>query len=128
METESSNGIYFLDVKVSRNSNKFTTSVYRKPTNLPWYHFFFLVLFLFVFKLNAIKSLVFRSYYICSDYFLLHSELQFLNNYFVSNGFPSGLVHSVIRHFLYHKFTNGINYNANNRLFQYFSLPYFDLK
>ena len=32
METESSNSLSFLDVKVSRNNNKFTTSVYRKPT------------------------------------------------------------------------------------------------
>ena len=79
----------------------------------------------FMFKLNSIKSLVFRSYSICSDYFLLLSGFQFLNNYFVSNGFPSGLVHSVIRHFLDHKFTNGINNNANDRPVQYFSLPYF---
>ena len=104
METESSNSLSFLDVKVSRNNNKFTTSVYRKPTfsglGTSFFNFFS-----FMFKLNAIKSLVFRSYSICSDYFLLQCEFQFLNNYFVSNGFPSGLVHSVIRHFFYHKFT-----------------------
>ena len=124
METKSSNSLSFLDVKVSRNNNKFTTSVYGKPTfsGLGTSFFSFIP---FLFKLNAIKSLVFRSYSICSDYFLLHCEFQFLNNYFVSNGFPSGLVHSVIRHFLDHKFTNGINNNANDRPVQYFSLPYF---
>ena len=32
VETESSNSLSFLDVNISRSNNKFTTSVYRKPT------------------------------------------------------------------------------------------------
>ena len=32
VETESSKSLSFLDVNISRSNNKFTTSVYRKPT------------------------------------------------------------------------------------------------
>ena len=46
METESSNSLSFLDVKVSCNNNKFTTSVFRKPTFSGLGTSFFLVLFL----------------------------------------------------------------------------------
>ena len=122
METESSNSLFFWTSKF------LVITISSQPQYIENLYFFITIFFSFipfVFKLNAIKSLIFRSYSICTDYFLLHSEFQFLNNYFASNGFPSELVHSVISHFLVHKFTNGINYNANNRPVQYFSLPYF---
>ena len=99
VETESTNSLSFLDVNVSRFNNKFITSVYRKPTfSGQGISFFSFTLFLF--KLNTIKTLVFRSYSICSNYHDRHKEFNFLKDFFVSNGFPANLILSVIKHFL----------------------------
>ena len=77
VETESSNSLFFFDVSISRLNNKFITSVYRKPTfSGQGISFFSFTPFLF--KLNAIKTLIFRSHTICSSYHAMHSQFDFL--------------------------------------------------
>ena len=83
METESSNSLFFWMSKflvITISSQRQCIENLHFPALVPVFFSFIP----FVFKINAIKSLVFRSYSICSDYFLLHSEFQFLINYFVS--------------------------------------------
>ena len=125
VETESSNSLSFLDVSVSRLNNKFITSVYRKPTfSGQGISFFSFTPFLF--KLNAIKTLIFRSYTICSSYHAMHSEFDFLRNFFISNGFPSNLISSVIRNFL-NKRQDPQNFTVshNDNPVRYYVFPYF---
>ena len=130
VETESSNSLSFLDVNVSRFNNKFITSVYRKPTfSGQGISFFSFTPFLF--KLNAIKTLVFRSYSICSNYHDMHKEFNFLKDFFVSNGFPANLILSVIKHFLDRRINNTtitttttVPDEATEHI-KYISLPFF---
>ena len=77
----------FLDIKIKRETNKFVTSIYRKPT------FTGLMSKFYDFspqdyKLNLIATLVCRAYRICSDYFFLHDEITTLKTVLQGNGFP----------------------------------------
>ena len=107
-ETENNNIISFLDVKVERSNDGFVTSVYRKPTfsGQGTSYFSFCS---FLFKVNAIKTLIHRAFRISSNYFKMNDEFDFLPKYFRNNGYPSGLIHSHIKNFL-----NKALYNNEN--------------
>ena len=96
METESTNSLSFLDVLVSRQNNEFVKSVFRKSSfsGLGISFFSFCTK---QFKTNAVLTLVNRAYKICSNYFLLHDEFQFLTTFFQNNGFPRQLFQSKIK-------------------------------
>ena len=98
-ETENNNSISFLDVKVERSNDGFVTSVYRKPTfsGQGTSYFSFCS---FLFKVNAIKTLIYRAFKISSNYFKMNEEFDFLLRYFRNNGYPSFLIHSHIKNFL----------------------------
>ena len=98
-ETENNNSIFFLDVKVERSNDGFVTSVYRKPTfsGQGTSYFSFCS---FLFKVNAIKTLIHRAFKISSNYFKMNEEFDFLLRYFRNNGYPSFLIHSHIKNFL----------------------------
>ena len=98
-ETENNNSISFLDVKVERSNDGFVTSVYRKPTfsGQGTSYFSFCS---FLFKVNAIKTLIHRAFKISSNYFKMNEEFDFLLRYFRNNGYPSFLIHSHIKNFL----------------------------
>ena len=53
----------------------------------------------FLFKVNAIKTLIHRAYRISSNYFKMNEEFDFLLKYFRNNGYPSFLIHSHIKNF-----------------------------
>ena len=59
--------IYFLDIKISRENNKFTTSVYRKPTFsrvLTNFGSFILKSY----KHNLLFTLLHRAFKLCSNF------------------------------------------------------------
>ena len=122
-EIESDNCLSFLDVKVSRKDSKFHTSVYRKPTfsglGLSFFSFCSLR-----FKINAVKTLVFRAYNICSGYVCLHKEFEFLCEFFCNNGYPKFLVHKVISNFLNSRYEQSVMKTESCESV-YLSLPYF---
>ena len=66
-ENEINGTISFLDIKISRLNNKFTTSVYRKSsfTGLGMNFFSFCTP---QFKINSIRTLIFRAFNICSNF------------------------------------------------------------
>ena len=77
----------FLDIKIKRDSEKFTTSIYRKPT------FTGLMSKFYDFspkdyKVNLIATLVCRAYRICSDYFAFDNEISTLKTVLQGNGYP----------------------------------------
>ena len=73
----------FLDTQIFKTDNKFHSTVYRKNTfsGLGLSYFSFCS---FRFKINAIKSLLYRAFNVCSDYFTLHNEFEFLKSYFTT--------------------------------------------
>ena len=95
MYTEENCFLSFLDADIKENKNKFSASVYRKPTfsGLGISYFSFCS---YRFKIDSITTLLHRAFNICSNYHLMHHEFQFLRNFFVQNGFPEFLVQSNI--------------------------------
>ena len=81
VEIEKERKLPFLDIEVHNLGDKFTTSVYRKPT-------FTGLMSKFCsaspvkYKRNLIITLVTRAYKICSSYFDLHRDLEFFLNHY----------------------------------------------
>ena len=85
----------FLDIKIKRDSEKFTTSIYRKPT------FTGLMSKFYDFspkdyKVNLIATLVCRAYRICSDYFAFDNEISTLKTVLQGNGYPFNLLREML--------------------------------
>ena len=81
----------FLDVKVIKGEQEFTTSIYRKPTFTGLFSKFY------SFspkknKENLISTLTFRAYKICSDFLSFHNEIQFLKKTLQANGYPLNFI------------------------------------
>lgn len=87
-ESESGGELPFLDIKVNNCNGGFSTSVYRKPTftGLTTKFSSFIPV---AYKRNLVLTLVTRAYHICSSYFSLHSELQFIKQMLLANGFST---------------------------------------
>ena len=93
-ENESDNCLAFLDVLVSRENGRFTTTVYRKPTfrglYVRWDSFCCKRR-----KLNLISTLVSRAVNICSPS-KLNSELDNITNILSSNGYPPNTIRYIM--------------------------------
>ena len=94
-ETENNNSTSFLDIGLLRVSENIETRVFRKATNadLPthWQSFTSLQ-----WKHSTLKSLVYRSYIVCSNEKHLHSELKYLRKVFhQNNGYPHWFINRV---------------------------------
>ena len=76
METERENKLSVLEVEVIQEQDKFTTTIYRKPTFSGVYSNFesFLPL---VYKFGMVYTLVYRCFGICSNWTQFHTELIF---------------------------------------------------
>ena len=53
-----------------------------------------------LFKINAVKTLLFRCYALSSNWSAFHEEITFLKNFFQNNNYPLKLVENCIRNFL----------------------------
>ena len=95
MEIENNNSIAFLDVLVSKNNCRLTTTVHRKPTHTDRYlnyrsnHHPLI-------KLGIIKCLRNRALNVCSEG-NLPSELNRLYNVFRANGYPSSRINNSLK-------------------------------
>ena len=72
-EVEQNNSFSFLDVKICRENDRFTTSIYRKPT----FSGVFIHFDSFIptsYKHGLVKTLMFRYFKICSSYEKIHNE------------------------------------------------------
>ena len=77
IEHENNKQLPFLGILIDRASNKFNISIYRKPTFTGLGSSFFSYTPK-VFKYSAIKTLIFRTFHICSNYCIFHYKLEFL--------------------------------------------------
>ena len=90
-EHEYNNTFLFLDVKICRENNKLTTSVYRKPT----FSGFFTNFKSFIAtdqKFGLVYTLLHRCFNITSSYERFHKEINALKQIFKLNGYLFNLL------------------------------------
>ena len=99
IENEKQNRMSFLDVQIICEDRTFTTSVYRKPTfNGVYTHFgSFLPS---TYKFGTVYKLAFRCFRICSSWTKLHTELVFLKEVFLKNGYPENFINKCFKRFV----------------------------
>ena len=96
---EKTGKLSFLDVVVSREGNKFATTVYHKPTFSGVYMHFDSFLST-TSKFSMICTLVFRCFSICSNWTNRHNELVFLKDILLKNGYPISFIDKCFKTFL----------------------------
>ena len=103
-------------------------SVYRKPTftGLGLSFFSFIP---FSIKKAVIHSAIYRAFRISSTYSIFHVELNFIRNFFRTNGFPNHLIEAVTRSVLDKLFSpKSPTLPTVAKLDKYIVLPYFGAK
>ena len=128
MDKEQNCTLPFLDINVARNSTEtsttFVTSIYRKPTfsglGTSFYSFV-----PFLYKINSILTLVHRAYKLSSNYYLFHTELNFLRNFFSKNGFPRHLIENKIGQYLTKQYNRSEPLPTAPKKTMYFKFPYY---
>ena len=97
-EVEENSNFSFLDIKICRVNNKFTTSVFRKPTFSGVFTNFdsFIPI---LYKHGLINALIFCCFKICSSYENLHNEIVYIKEIFKHNRYPNNFVDRCIRKF-----------------------------
>ena len=96
---EQNNSFSFLDVKITRRSNGFSTSVFRKVTFSGIFTNFDSFIFE-SYKTNLIVTLLFRCFTICSDMQSFHLEVEQMRQIFKCNNYPLGLIDQCVKIFL----------------------------
>ena len=99
MENEKGNRMSFLDVNIIREKDKFTTSVYRKPTFSGIYTHFDSFLPSSN-KIGLLHTLLYRCFRICSYWTKFHLELVKLTDVFKNNGYPENFINNCFKVFL----------------------------
>ena len=125
-EIENNGELPFLDIRVYKNINTglFETYIYRKKTFTGLSSNFFSCEPL-IYKIYAIKTLVYRSFNICSSFINFHIENNFLVNFFHGNSYPKHLIFKEIRIFLNNVYSNRVPSITVPKKVLYISFPYF---
>jgi len=89
----------FITIPLDDNETKCTISVYRKPT-FTRLCLNFKAFCPFNWKIGIIYCYLHRAYLCCTNYFLFHKEVTFLENLFADNGYPRYLFHDCVKKFL----------------------------
>ena len=103
IENEKDNRMSFLDVNIIREKDKFTTSVYRKPTFSGIYTHFDSFLPPSN-KIGLLHALLYRCFRICSDWTKFHLEVVKLTEVFKNNGYPENFINNFLKVFLDSKY------------------------
>ena len=98
-EEEKNGKLSFLDMKKYREVKRFATTVYPKLTFTDAYTHFDSFL-LATYKFGMIYTLVFRRFWICSNWTNFHNELVFLEDIFLKNGYPISFIDKCFKIFL----------------------------
>ena len=88
-----------LDIKITRELNSFSTSVYHKRSFSGVFNNFdsFIPL---SYKTGLIWSLLYRAFSLCSSFELLHEEILKLKDIFKKNGYPISFIDKCVKRFL----------------------------
>ena len=98
-ETEKDNSFSFLDVKICREKDKFTTNVFRKDTFSGIYTNFSSFVAL-EHKFGLVYTLLHRSFTIVSDFSKFHFEVETLKKTLHKNTYPTNFVDKCISKFI----------------------------
>ena len=122
-ELEENNKLAFLDVLVSREAGKFSTSLYRKATFSGLYTNFnsFIA---DTYKKGLIFCLLFRVFALTVDWEKFHEEVKFLKDIFQKNLFPEHFTDRCIKLFLDKKLQPGVT-QSDEKQKLIISLPFF---
>ena len=123
-EMEMDGSLSFLDVLVAKDDNKFVTSVFRKKT-FTGLGMHFLSFEPLIYKINAMRTLIYRAYHLSSTYLKFHLEINFLHTFFHNNGFPSNLFFKFVKQFLDKKYENKPKTLMAQKMPVYVSFPYY---
>ena len=122
-EEENNNCLPFLDVLVTREENKFSTSIYRKPTFSGLYTNFNS----FIpdqFKKGLILTLLFRMFKFIPDWHLFHQEVKSLTEIFRKNAYPEHFIDKCVGIFLEKQFVKTTPDQTAPKTEHKISLPY----
>ena len=103
IENEKDNRMSFLDVNIIREKDKFTTSVYRKPTFSGIYTHFDSFLPSSN-KIGLLHTLSCRCFRTCSEWTKFHLELVELIDVFKNNGCPENFINNCFKVFRDNKY------------------------
>ena len=104
-ELEEKKSIAFLDVRVTRGTNKLETSVYTKPTNTgECINYNGIVPDKY--KVSTIKTFLHRAYNTCSSWTSFSSEVDRVKQLLTNNNYPMDIIEREIKAFLDRKFTS----------------------
>ena len=99
VEEEENGSLPFLDIKITRNGDKLTTSIHRKKT----FSGVYLNYHSFLprdYKRGLISTLLYRAYTLCSDYNNIHEEISKLKMIWQKNKFPLSFIDRCVKKFL----------------------------
>ena len=97
--TKIKNSTSFLGIKITRDNNKFITSVNRKPTfSVVFTNFGSFIPNLY--KYNLLFALLHRAFKLCSNFERFHQEIDKLKTIFENNGYPKCFVAFCIKTYL----------------------------
>ena len=123
-EIETDGGLSFLDISIGRADNKFETSVFRKET-FTGLGTHFLSFEPIIYKINAMRTLIYRAFHLSSNYLKLHCEINFLHTFFHNNGFPSNMFYKYVRNFLNNQYEHKPEICSAPKMPVYVSFPYY---
>src|SRR5215469_8220962 len=125
VEEESNNSLQFLDILIRKNETNTSTTIFRKDSYTDLCINFFSHSPL-IFKINAVKTLLFRAFYLTSSYASMHDEFEYLKRFFSKNHFPSSLINNLIKGFLNKSLDPAPTILGASKLQMYISLPFYD--
>ena len=85
-------------LNIAQHNNNWITSVYRKNT-FSGLGIHFLSNSFNLFKINAIKTLIHKAYYLSSTYMLFHEEIKFLEFFFCQQWLPVTYISKFLQFF-----------------------------
>ena len=120
---EKNGKLTFLDIAVSREKEKFVTTVYRKPTFSSVYTHFEIFLPT-IYKFGIVYTLAHRCFKICSDWTKFHEELSFLKQAFLENGYPLSFIDNCFKTIVDKLFIKRPQLITVEKKILFLSLPY----
>ena len=122
-EGERNNSLSFLDVTVSRDNDRFLTTVFRKKTFTGQGLNYFSNIY-DKYKLSCIYTLLHRAFELSSSYQAFHNEVIFLTKYFKDNYYPTKIINRMIKSFLNRKYVCRQELYSVPKLKLYIKLPF----
>ena len=98
-ELEKDNAIPFLDILVSRKTCNFETSIYRKPT-FSGVYLNFKSFVPEVYKRGLVNCLLFRVHKLCTNWSIIHDEINKIKEIFLKNKYPLDFLDFLIKKFV----------------------------